>query len=211
MQQDSSKLSKKEQLELRKQQEREKIRKEQQMKKFRNFGIIAAVVLLAAGGLWWVIKESTKPLPGIATQDQGRDHIPQAKWEKFKYATNPPTSGSHDPVWTKPGIYSSPQGDGHVVHSLEHGYVVIWYDCDLKSDKAGDTSSNDCKDLKKQLTEIANNNRLWKLIVVPRNNMKTTIALTAWDRLETLDKIDESKIVTFIEAFRDKGPEQTME
>ncbi len=204
-------LSKKELQEQKRHQERERIRKEEQFKKFRLWGIIALVIVAVIGGFWWLIKESTKPLPGKSFADQGRKHIPQKEWEKFKYNSNPPTSGSHDEVWTKPGIYSSPQGDGHLVHSLEHGYIVIWYDCDLKSETAGDTSSKDCQDLKKQLKDIANENRIWKLVVVPRNNMDSKIVLTAWTRLEKLDTPDKQKIKEFIDAFRNNGPEQTME
>lgn len=170
-----------------------------------KWAIIGIIVLIVGVGGWWVVRESSKPLPGQAIEQQGRDHVSQDKWEKFKYSSNPPTSGSHDPVWTKPGIYDSQQGDGHLVHSLEHGYVVISYNCDKLS------SGQSCDTLKKQLADFAKGNRLWKLIVVPRSSLDVPIALTAWTRLYKLQAFEKQKMSNFIDAFRDHGPEQTME
>lgn len=46
------------------------------------------------------------------------------------YNSNPPTSGPHFPVWAKGGVYDRVISDGHLIHSLEHGYIVISYDCE---------------------------------------------------------------------------------
>ena len=37
------------------------------------------------------------------------------------------------------------------------------------------------------------------------------IALTAWTKLDTFDEPDEDRITAFVKAYRDKGPEKTME
>ena len=45
------------------------------------------------------------------------------------YPSVPPTSGPHDGGGTLPaGIYDSPPPMGLLLHSLEHGGVVVWYD-----------------------------------------------------------------------------------
>lgn len=49
-----------------------------------------------------------------------------------KYSTVPPTSGSHNAQWEFPnrGFYTAddrPQMES-LVHNLEHGYTVLWYD-----------------------------------------------------------------------------------
>jgi hypothetical protein len=43
------------------------------------------------------------------------------------YETVPPTSGPHDPTWLRFGVYGSPPPIAQVIHSLEHGAVVIWH------------------------------------------------------------------------------------
>ncbi|MEX0755749.1 MAG: DUF3105 domain-containing protein [Actinomycetota bacterium] len=44
------------------------------------------------------------------------------------YASVPPTSGPHAPVTQGAGVYDSSPPIDQVLHSLEHGAVVIWYD-----------------------------------------------------------------------------------
>jgi hypothetical protein len=45
------------------------------------------------------------------------------------YQTNPPSSGNHYPVWAVYKTYSKPFLPGFWVHNLEHGAVVITYNC----------------------------------------------------------------------------------
>jgi len=76
---------------------------------------------------YWIYKVATKSLPGEAVADQGRDHVTDIAG--INYSSNPPTSGSHFPVWAKSGVYDRLISDGYLIHSLEHGYIVISYDC----------------------------------------------------------------------------------
>ena len=75
--------------------------------------------------------------------------------------------------------------------------------------------SGGCTTLVKQLAELANKKKLWKLTVVPRPELDTTIALTAWTYLDTFDPpaggFDAGRIERFIDYHRDQGPEKTME
>jgi len=45
------------------------------------------------------------------------------------YATNPPTSGRHYQDWAQYKTYSIPVAHGFLVHNLEHGAIVISYNC----------------------------------------------------------------------------------
>ncbi|MBI2430478.1 MAG: DUF3105 domain-containing protein [Candidatus Levybacteria bacterium] len=204
MQQDFNYLTKKEKKQLRRNEREEVEKREKRNKMIRNCFIVSLLILLIGGSGWWVIKESNKPLPGVAVEDLGRQHIPRAEWEKYKYNSNPPTSGSHDAEWIKAGVYDSPQGDGYLIHSLEHGYVVISYNCERVKSKA-------CQDLKKELIDLAKNQKLSKLIVVPRPELDVPIALTAWARILKMDKIDKESMRRFIDSYRDQGPEKTLE
>ncbi|MBP6060790.1 MAG: DUF3105 domain-containing protein [Candidatus Pacebacteria bacterium] len=112
------------------------------------------------------------------------------------YNSNPPTSGPHTGNDVAgPGIKEKPVVDEIVVHSLEHGAVVLWYRDDLKSE--------DINMLKNIFNEASG-----KKIMMPRSNMDTPIALTSWTYLMKLDKVDAEKIKEFIEINNDRGPEK---
>lgn len=96
----------------------------------KKFLIIGAVVLVFVVFLAWLFIQSSKPLPGEATLQDGRDHLDEGS--KTEYKSNPPTSGNHYASWISKGFYDTPRSDGNLVHSLEHGYVIIWYNCDRK-------------------------------------------------------------------------------
>ena len=45
------------------------------------------------------------------------------------YGTNPPSSGNHYPIWAAYKTYAAPFLPGFWVHDLEHGAVVLTYNC----------------------------------------------------------------------------------
>ena len=45
------------------------------------------------------------------------------------YDTNPPSGGTHYDAWAAFQNYDYVVPDGYLVHSLEHGAVVFWYNC----------------------------------------------------------------------------------
>ncbi|MBI5619858.1 DUF3105 domain-containing protein [Candidatus Gottesmanbacteria bacterium] len=212
------------------------------MKWWYGVGIVA---LLGAG--FWIYKAVTVVPPGTRMEEQGREHVSPQEVAAFKYNSNPPTSGPHLPTWVKAGIYDTPQSEGELIHSLEHGYVIVSYNCnvhlsavsrqlsvvrqvfaheeegspsaDLKDPTVATGSavneSDACKALIQQLKELAQRKKLWKLIVVPRPQLDTTIALTAWTYIDKFDPpaggFNTARIERFIDFHRDHGPEKTME
>lgn len=180
--------------------------------------IISAAVLLFIAFLVWLFIESSKPLPGQKIADLGRGHVDIGK--EIEYNSNPPTSGPHYPDWVRTGIYDTGRDDRNLVHSLEHGYIIMHYKCTTSvENKEIATSSaaprNDdekgCNQRKDQLAKIYEKKGKHKLIVVPRSNLDTNFALTAWDYLDRFDSFDQARIEKFIDAHRDQGPERTME
>jgi len=223
---DWSSLSKKERKRIIKEQKRQKMQTNKKRGGIIKWVIIAIILILVAWGVMWFINEASKPIPGSVLPNQGRDHVPEKEWGKFKYNSNPPTSGPHDAVWTKAGVYDSPQGDGHLVHSLEHGYVIVSYNCsgeNPKSDPSADgrnpkqgTESAEmdksCLDLVDKLKGRVQKDS-WKLILVPRSNLDTNFSLTAWTRIDKFDtkEANMERVNNFIDSLRNHGPEQTME
>jgi hypothetical protein len=123
-----SKKDRQEQMKLQREQERLSEERKARLKKF----VIWALILGIFGILGYLgLKELFKPLPGTLYPDLGREHVNDIS--DITYNSNPPTSGTHFPAWAKKGVYDRVISDGYLIHSLEHGYIVISYDCEESS------------------------------------------------------------------------------
>jgi len=109
------------------------------------------------------------------------------------YTSNPPTSGPHGSTPVRRGIYSEPVSREQLVHNMEHGAVVIWYNC------------SDCDEVVASMREVAQafleDGR--ELVMAPYPDMEAdAIALTAWTRLDkfSVGEYSEERLRTFVEA-----------
>ena len=89
--------------------------------------LIGTAIVISTALLIWLFMASTKPLSGIEANQDGRTHVPEGS--PVTYNFNPPTGGDHYASWITKGFYGEPRHDGNLVHSLEHGYIIFWYDC----------------------------------------------------------------------------------
>ncbi|MBI3126126.1 MAG: DUF3105 domain-containing protein [Candidatus Tectomicrobia bacterium] len=113
------------------------------------------------------------------------------------YRTDPPTSGSHYPVATSPGFYESPQLPGNLVHALEHGSIVIYYD---------DPGREAMQRLREWASHYADP---WAgLVVTPKPGLGRVVILTAWTKKLQLAEFDSKAAAAFIDRFRGRGPER---
>jgi hypothetical protein len=146
--------------------------------------------------------------PGREVEIQGIEHINKGDPHP-PYNSTPPTSGPHwniageAPVpW---GIYRQPIPDEGQIHNLEHGGVMIQYNC------------RDCSDLTGQLEgfynrytaahPLARYRQSTKIVIAPYYDMPTRLALTAWGKIDTMEAYDEARVTRFVDAYRDNGPE----
>jgi hypothetical protein len=168
---------------------------------------VIAVVALAGGG------KDTPSQAGLAAaaksagctfnsyKSEGRTHTSG----KVKYKTNPPTSGSHNPVPAQDGIYApgNEPAPENWVHSLEHGRVLFQY-------KPG-TPSADVAKLRSLAEEKLNGTPAYHVLMFQNNtNMPTQFALVAWTKSLTCNKLtsqSEDVMRQFRKTFTDKGPE----
>lgn len=167
-------------------------------------GIAIFTLLILGGGVWLLTTQNTKeqtklskPLAGDEIPDQGRGHVLDGT--RLDFNSNPPTSGRHFAKWTAAGIYDKPQNDGNLVHSLEHGAVILSYKTDLPKE--------DVEKIKSVFSSVS----ISKKIMVPRDNLDVLVALTSWGRLlklQTIDATSEAKIREFMETNEDRGPEK---
>jgi Protein of unknown function (DUF3105) len=129
---------------------------------------------------------------------RGRRHI--AVGERYDdYNSNPPTSGPHTaPV--APGVYDEPVAKEALVHNMEHGQVVVWYNCD---GGPAPLTVEDCRRLRDDLAAVVNDalDRGKQVVMTPYPNMDQRIALTAWQFLDAFDDFGAQRVRTFIDTF----------
>ncbi len=165
-------------------------------------GILAFTLVVLVGGVWAVSLRSAgeqeklaKPLMGEKISDQGAPHIARES-EHPTYSSNPPTSGWHWGDGTAgPGIKEEQIADELVLHSMEHGAAVVWYQAGLPQADVDRIVS-------------AFNAASGKKIMSPRADLDVPVALTSWNYLLKLPAIDEAKITEFIETNNDRAPEK---
>jgi Protein of unknown function (DUF3105) len=150
----------------------------------------------------------TGTLPGRAVPVmKSRRHISPGPTHE-PYNTDPPTSGPHYPIAAKAGFYTAPLPDEQLVHNLEHGYVVIWYKTEGLSPYERARLASDINAVMLAAGNSPKTNTP-KLIAVPRQTLKSRLALTTWGRMDELPSFSRQEILDFIHAFRDKAPEPT--
>ena len=90
--------------------------------------------------------------------------------ERVDYQDNPPTFGRHWPpgYQAEDGLYGNPPADEALVHTMEHGRVVIWARPSLPEEAR--------KTLRALFEEDS-----YQLVVTPRREMPYAVAATAWN------------------------------
>jgi hypothetical protein len=118
------------------------------------------------------------------------------------YGTSPPSSGQHYGNWADWGVYQAPVPWGFLVHSLEHGAVVVVYNCPAgcaadvdaaRSWAAGVTDSLGCVPP--------------RVILAPDPTLEVRWAAAAWGWTLRADRFDRDQV----QAFFDVHAAQTVE
>jgi Protein of unknown function (DUF3105) len=136
-----------------------------------------------------------------AFKSEGRTHTAK----RVTYKTNPPTSGSHNPVPAQDGIYAagnSPAKEAFV-HSLEHGRIEFQY-------KPGTPAADVAKLRKLAESKFKGTAGYHTLMFENNTKMPARFAATAWTRSITCDRLTPQAITAltaFRNAYTDKGPE----
>jgi len=164
-------------------------------------GVVIIALVLIMGG-------TPDPNEGVTQADDGNEHVPvgttcrsvEAPCGPDPYSSLPATSGPHwDPsglaAW---GAYPTPQNESQLIHNLEHGGIVIWYDPDALDDaQVAELTSY----VEGQVASGTSGR--FKFIVSPwggSEDLGGPIAVTAWRHILTLDAFDLSAIRSFADA-----------
>jgi hypothetical protein len=135
-----------------------------------------------------------------------REHLADLS-QSVKYDSKPPTSGEHYQVPAEDGAYEDPPDVKELVHTLEHGRVLVWFKKGLPADQRAA--------LKKYYDDDT-----YQMVLVPdTTGMKYAVAATAWNRDPQPNGTGQllgcpqfnDEIFTALESFKDenrsRGPE----
>ena len=164
------------------------------------WGGIGAIVLVIIAIIIWQVGNPAvgKAIPVMASSA----HIPLDS-DPGTYNSDPPTSGPHYAEEANAQFYESNNYQfpgGYLVHNLEHGYVIFWYNCDLL-DEVG------CINLKEQIKTTMNDLGGRKLIAYPWPSLDVPLVLTSWGRMEKFVNFDANKVNAFYRANLNHSPE----
>ena len=180
------------------------LRAEQERKRRRQQylligGAVVAVLVILVGAYLLIAPPRQVTSTGSAQcsnlqvlPDEGQAHL--SAGETPTYKQSPPTSGTHNPVPLPSGVYDTNVDVTQLVHSLEHGYIIFYYN-GISQDEIN------------QLINIRNSDS-FKIIVAPYPNMENRVALVAWNHMQTCNGVNEQAIRSFTAQFRNQGPEQ---
>lgn len=177
--------------------------------------ILAAIGLLGlvmlAGVLIWLSQRGGGSSQEVAeamraagctyqtTEAEGREHIRDGTTVKYK--TFPPTSGNHYAIPVVWNAYDAPVEPERVVHNLEHGGIVIWYQADQVTPEQIAVLEDFTRDW--------NGTERYKVLVAPWSgaDFGHPMAILAWTWLLYLDEIDTDLMDTFLDQHYGDAPE----
>ena len=172
--------------------------------------ILGAVALVAvvAGGLYlWQLQQAGSSFEALVAEgqpalarvetppDRGGGHL--GPGQGHSYDTAFPSSGIHDRVPVNAGFYTGPQRATQLVHALEHGNVVIYYD-----DPGAEARATI------EAWTALFGGRWDGVVAAPSSGLGKAVTLTAWRKILKLDSFDPAAAAAFVDAFRGRGPEK---
>ncbi len=162
-------------------------RKRKQQRVNVAVGAGLATVVVAAIAMQLVLEANR---PGEKFRSLGNVHLLSLNSPHVPYNSDPPTSGPHMPSVAPWGSHFEPLPDEYVVHNMEDAGVVLWYDMGTPEENAERVAA---------LEQVSQGYR--RIIIVPRENLGSQYVLTAWQRLQRFDDIDEEGMRRFIDAY----------
>jgi hypothetical protein len=210
----SKKLQEKQRRRLAEEKKRSEMKRAQRR---RNLITTIIAIVVAAGVVWLVLADTSGPknnkvgdlANGVSPDEAGSGEVQEAPELEAKhidpgdehedYNTNPPTSGAHfaqplAPIDT--GFYSSPVEPEKVLHNLEHGQIVIWYNPDAPED-----TISDIEKVTEQQPDAT--------VAVPWDDIEapSQFVLSAWQNLQECVQVSQEVVDDFRTEFQGRGPE----
>lgn len=162
--------------------------------------LVIAIIVIAA-----VNSKKRAELMGEAVVVTSAAHVPDTV-KPGPYNSNPPAGGTHydtdysEKFYQESDLAALPKyPEGYLVHSLEHGYVIFWYNCQV--------AGTDCAALKKTIQDVMDKTGGDKLIAFPWSTMDVPLAMTSWGRILKFTTPDPMVMEKFVKTNRYQAPE----
>ncbi len=184
---------------LGKREQRRTRQRQQQMKGSLIWGGVGIAALAIIGFIVW---QGARPAAGEKISILSSSHI-TVDSDPGKYNSDPPTSGPHYPEEAQAGfhetnIYQYPAA--YLVHNLEHGYIIFWYNCT-------DLSESACSELKSQIKTVIDEVNNVKVIAYPWDSLDVPVVMTSWGRLQKMETFDAAQARAFYKTNLNRSPE----
>jgi hypothetical protein len=166
---------------------------------------IVVVVLVAAAVIAQKAGSNGTPI-GVAadeagctevksSEEEGNAHVPEGT--NVDYGTSPPTSGDHYQSPAAAGFYPDPLPEEQLVHNLEHGQIIIWYEPGAQQETIDEIEAV----IDKQQGAQSN-----ALLGVPFDNVPSpySYVLTAWTKSQSCARFSEAALNDFRRKFQGK-------
>lgn len=189
------------------QTKRENKRKQQNQRRFLIIGGISLLFIIVIVIILLSVNRSpgSTGLLGDEVVIASAAHVPDGT-QPGPYNSNPPAGGTHYETDYEAKFFQESDlaalakyPEGYLVHSLEHGYVIFWYNCQLPN--------TDCPALKQTIQQVMDDTGGTKLIAFPWLDMDVPLAMTSWGRILKFTTPDPALMKQFVERNRYQAPE----
>lgn len=186
--------------------ERRKVKRRKAKRRRYMFlgGIGLAVLALFSYILW----SNVRPAAGeeIPVMSNALEHVPEGQ-DPGPLNSDPPTSGPHYARSFDPGFYRPsdpavqvPHPEGYLLHNLEHGYVIFWYNCTVLDDPS-------CETLMGKIQSVMDQHPGKKLIAFPWDSTENPVVMTSWGQKQVIGQFSRDLVQTFIRRNYEQAPE----
>jgi hypothetical protein len=122
------------------------------------------------------------------------------------YNTNPPSSGNHYSVWAAFQTYDVPVAPGFLVHDLEHGAIVVGYNC--PSGCASEVAALQAWINRRPVDPLCEGfSARRRIILAPNPALDVRFAAAAWGWTWKAGCADTASLQAFTNAHYAHGPE----
>ena len=204
----SKKLEEKQQRRLAEERKRQEMQRAARKRNLLTVGIAALVGALV---LFLIINDSSRNNGGDSVdagvaaeeagcteietpEEAGAEHVDEGT--VVEYETSPPTSGNHYATTAQPGFSADPIPVENVVHNMEHGQIVIWYDTEAPQATVDAIQS------------VVDEEAI-ALLAVPYEDVPSgsELVFTAWGASQACADFSNEVLCEFRTEFQGRGPE----
>ncbi len=138
---------------------------------------------------------------------EGATHVAICSY--VDYHTLPPSSGDHYPIWAAYMTYDQPVPEGYWVHNLEHGTIVLSYNCGAAGCASANAAAPAMIDAYPDdpLCASQETGVRVRFVMTPDPRLDVRFAASAWGWTLRANCFDTAAFLAFARAHYGNGPE----